>query len=223
MSRKLPKPSMFRKVFFAIWGMATLILFLTVGLLVLEMSQRGQDPLTIISETEPPQRVEIVTSDQDTVFKNVLLYFSNANGHDLVPERRSVRITSSTADNCKRALQELMSGPRDELLSIVPSGTAIRAAFLLDNGQLVINFTRDIKVCALSRASAEARRVYGIVITVSQSELAGKDGKRVNSVQFLVEGTVQTDQFPAHFDLSEPITPDPRWIASNSTASTDNV
>ena len=222
MSRQLPKPSMFRRVFFAIWGMATLILFLTVGLLALEMSQRGQDPLTIISETEPPPKVQTVTTDQDTVYKNVLLYFANPNGHDLMPERRSVRVTTSTAENCKRALEELMSGSRNELLTVVPPGTAIRAAFLLDDGRLVINFTRDIKVGALSSASAEGLMIYGVVNTVAQSELVGNDGKRVTSVQFLVEGEVQADQFPAHFDLSEPISPDPRWIASVDTVPVAN-
>lgn len=223
MSRQLPKPSMFRRVFFAIWGMATLVLFLTVGLLVLEMSQRGQNPLTIISETEPPPKREVRTNDQTADYRNVLLYFTNPDGHDLVAERRSIRFTTSTADNCKRALQELMSGPREELLPIVPPDTDIRAAFLLDSGRLVINFTRDLKVGALSSVSAEALMIYGIVNTVSQPELVGKDGKRVHSVQFLVEGTVQTDQFPAHFDLSEPVEPDSRWNASAATAPAENV
>ncbi len=218
MSRQLPKPSMFRRVFFAIWGMATLVLFVTVGLLALEMAQRGEDPLTIISETEPPPKTEVITTDQDSVYKNVLLYFANPNGHDLLPERRSVRITASTAENCKRALDELMTGPRENLLSVVPAGTAIRAAFLLDNGELVLNFTRDIKVGALNSASAEALMIYGIVNTVGQAELVGSDGKRVSSVQFLVEGEVQSDQFPAHFDLSEPVRPDPRWIDSAGSA-----
>ena len=223
MSRQLPKPSMFRKVFFAIWGMATLVLFLTVGLLVLEMSQRGQNPLTIVSETEPPPKPQVTTNNQTTDYRNVLLYFSNPNGHDLMPERRSIRFSSSTAENCKRALKELMTGPREELLPIVPPDTDIRAAFLLDTGQLVINFTRDLKVGAINSASAEALMIYGIVNTVAQPELVGNDGKRVHSVQFLVEGTIQADQFPAHFDLSEPVEPDAQWIASTSTAPADNV
>lgn len=223
MSRQLPKPSMFRRVFFAIWGMATLILFLTVGLLVLEMSQRGQQPLTIISEMEPPPKREVRTNDQTTDYRNVLLYFTNPDGHDLATERRSIRFTTSTADNCKRALKELMSGPREELLAIVPPDTDIRAAFLLDDGRLVIDFTQNLKVGALSSASAEALMIYGIVNTVTQPELVGNDGKRVNSVQFLVEGTVQTDQFPAHFDLSEPVEPDSRWNASAAAAPAENV
>jgi len=223
MSRRLPKPSMFRRVFFAIWGMATLILFLTVGLLVLEMSQRGQNPLTIVSEAEPPPRNEITTTDQETEYVNVLLYFTNPDGQDLMPERRSIRYSTSTADNCKRALQELLAGPRNELLPIVPPDTDVRAAFLVDNGRLVVNFSHDLRVGALNSASAEALMIYGIVNTVSQPLLVGKDGKRVNSVQFLVEGTVQADQFPAHFDLSEPVKPDPLWNASTTTAPAENV
>ena len=116
-----------------------------------------------------------------------------------------------------------MSGPREELLAIVPPDTDIRAAFLLDDGRLVIDFTHNLKVGALSSASAEALMIYGIVNTVTQPELVGNDGKRVNSVQFLVEGTVQMDQFPAHFDLSEPVEPDSRWNASASSAPAENV
>jgi len=220
MSRPLPKPSMFRRVFFAIWGMATLILFVTVGLLVTEMTKRGQNPLTIVSESEPPPKREVRAEVQPTDYRNVILYFTNPNGHDLMPERRSIPISTSTSENCKRALQELMSGPREELIPIVPEDTDVLAAFLLDSGKLVINFTHDLKVGAMSSASAEALMIYGIVNTVSQLELAGNDGKRVNSVQFLVEGAVQIDQFPAHFDLSEPIEPDLRW---NASATADHV
>jgi spore germination protein GerM len=220
MTRQLPKPSAFRRVFFAIWGMATLVLFVTVGLLVTEMTERGQNPLTIISESEPPPKREVRAEVQPTDYRNVILYFTNPNGHDLMPERRSIPFSNSTSENCKRALQELMSGPREELLPIVPEDTDILAAFLLDSGKLVINFTHDLKVGAMSSVSAEALMIYGIVNTVSQPELAGNDGIRVNSVQFLVEGAVQTDPFPAHFDLSEPVEPDQRW---NATATTDHV
>lgn len=221
--RQLPKPSMLRRVFFAIWGMATLILFVTVTLLVVEMSQRGQDPLAIVSETEPPPKPQTRSMDEAADYANVALYFAGADGHNLAAERRSIRISTSTAENCKRALQELMAGPREELFSIVPPDTNVLAAFLLDGGQLVINFTRDMKVGALNSATAEAMMIYGIVNTVCQPDLVGGDGKRVNAVQFLIEGEVQSDQFPAHFDLSEPIEPDPQWTASAAAARADNV
>jgi hypothetical protein len=221
--RELPKPSMFRRVFFALWGMATLILFVTVSLLVVEMSQRGQDPLAIVSETEPPPKPQLRTTDEAADYANIVLYFAAANGHNLTAERRSVRITTSTAENCKRALQELMTGPREELTAIVPPDTDVLAAFLLDDGELVINFTRDLRVKALSSASAEAMMIYGIVNTVCQPDLVGDDGKRVIAVRFLVEGEGQTDQFPAHFDLSEPIAPDPQWNASVAPVRAENV
>lgn len=217
MSRQLPKPSMFRRVFFAIWGMATLILFATVALLVVEMARRGQNPLTIVSENSLPPKPEQRTTDQTADYRNVALFFTNPNGHNLMAERRSIRITTSTAENCKRALQELMAGPRAELLPIVPQETNVLATFLLD-GRLVINFTRDIRFGTLKSASAEALMIYGVVNTVSQPDLLGDDGKRITSVQFLVEGEVQSGQFPAHYDLSEPVTPDPQWNASSALA-----
>jgi hypothetical protein len=222
MSRKLPKPSMFRRVFFAVWGMATLVLFFTVALLAMEMAERGQAPLTIVSETAPPPKPERPEPTQQESYKDILVYFGDATGRELMPESRRIRGTASTAENCKRALEEVLKGPRDALLPIVPEDTGVRAVFLMDDGRLVIDFTRDLQF-ALSSVSAEALMIYGIVNTLAQPELAGPDGIRVRSVQFLMEATVPRERFPAHFDLSEPVEPDPQWIASLEAPSTDEA
>ena len=116
-----------------------------------------------------------------------------------------------------------MAGPREEYFPIVEPNTRVLAAFLLEGGRLIVNFSSDLKVGALNSASSEAMMIYGVVNTVTQPDLAGSDGQRVNSVQFLVEGEVQVDQFPGHFDLSEPVEPDPQWSVATSPARAENV
>ncbi len=205
----------FKRALLIAWGMFTLVLVLCIGILVLEMIQRGQNPLESI-ETPPVAAAPTPPVAASTPTEEILLYFTDRAGRFLVPDTGSIPFSDSTVQNCRHALNALIKGPRenDSLLPIISSATKVRALYLLDNGELVIDFSRELIVehMQIRSASLEALLVYGIVQTLAQPALQGAKGTKVSQVRFLVEGAAPT--FPAHIDVSEPIVPNRRWVAT---------
>jgi len=109
----------------------------------------------------------------------------------------------------------LIQGPRDILTPILPAATKIRALYLLDSGELVIDFSRELQSehARFKSASLESLMIYGVVNTLMQSVLQSKTDPPIRQVRFLVEGSPPQEVFPSHIDLSEPVKADPRWSA----------
>ncbi len=207
----------FRQVFFVTWGMVTLVLLFCVGLLVYEMIQKGQNPLEFTENSpeptlQPPESTMPITSEE------ILLYFADSDGRLLAPETRRIEFSDHTVENCRRALGALIQGPRDRevLRPILSEATKVRALYLLEHGELVVDFSRELVVehKKLKSASLEALMIYGIVQTLTQSALKGSKEQQVKQVRFLVEGARPQESFPAHIDVSEPIGPDRHWVAT---------
>jgi len=152
--------------------------------------------------------------------REIVLYFAGADGASLVPEKRRIDIVPSAVENCRAALRELIAGPSRLHFPVLPGTAKVRALYLLDDGELVIDFSGEIQpdTAALRSATLEALMVYAIVNTVTQPELRGEHAKGARRVRFLVEGSPPRETFPAHLDLSAPIAPDPRWIAAPGAA-----
>lgn len=206
-----------RKFMISIWAMVTLVLFFSVILLVREMLETGQDPLAALrvaseQETEampaPRRQADILGA------RELTLYFATSDGRVLAPEIHTIEFSGSTVENCKRALQKLIAGPRDILTPILPATAKIRAMYLLENGELVVDFSRELlsEHARFKSASLEALMVYGVVNTLTQETLRSKNGVPVRQVRFLFEGLPPLENFPAHLDLRQPVGPDQRWI-----------
>ncbi len=206
--------SAFKKATLAAWGMLTLTLAFCVILLVYEMTQQGQNPLAISNPPliPPPQSVPPVAEIQE--MKEIPLYFGSQDSRLLTGELRNVPMSPYTVDNCRVVLQELIAGPRNALTPIVPQSTQVHAVYLLDNGELVLDFSIDLLSRQRRSASAEALMVYGIVNTLTQPEVAGPEEGPVHTVRFLVEGAPAEESLPrhSHLALSHPIAPNPDWF-----------
>jgi spore germination protein GerM len=215
-----------RKLFLSIWAMVTLILLFSVYLLANEMIRQGQDPLGIIkaetaaeTPTGPAPPPTPTTSGQ----REVQLYFASEEGAALMPERRRLVLTESTAENCRVAINELIAGPRDLRTAVLPAAAKLRAIYLLDNGELVVDLSRELLAehAKFKSATLEGLMFYAIVDTVAQKSLMGEDGKTVQRVRFLIEGLPPQEAFPAHLDLSQPLAPDRRWVAAQADTAPD--
>jgi germination protein M len=159
-------------------------------------------------------------NEQNLVSHEVTLYFGSADGRTLTPEKRSMEYSDSTVENCRRALKALIAGPREAPAPILPGSTQIRALYLLDTGELVVDFSREIisDQIRLKSASLESLLVYGVVNTLAQEALQTKKQAPVRKVRFLFEGAPPQESFPAHIDLTDPIVPDPRWTLASATS-----
>lgn len=207
----------FRQVLLVTWGMVTFVLVFCVAILVYEMIQKGHNPLQLVEEAEAPPRYPSETAASPAT-QEILLYFADREGRGLMPEPCRISFSEYTVQNCRQALETLIRGPRerDMFCPIISEATKVRALYLLDEGELVIDFSRELVMehKDLKSASLEALMIYAIVQTLSQGTLKGPADEQVRRVRFLVEGAPPRESFPAHIDVSEPIAPDRQWLAA---------
>lgn len=207
-----------RTALLSLWAMGTLVLIFCVGLLVYEMVQQGQEPLSLmLSEATVPLPE---SSDPDAITtRRVQLYFANAASTVLQSETRRIRFSEYTVENCRQVVEALIEGPRESLTPILPPATKIRGIYLLSDGELVVDFSRDLEAGQIRSATAEFLMVQGIVASITQPAIAGRRGPAVERVRFLFEGSPSQDTFPSHIDLSEPVVPDKTWAFTGNTHS----
>ncbi len=208
----------FTRLGLAVWAMATLVLCFVIAMLVNEMLRNGQSPLASFQVSPTAEDNTALPKPQPAASagtKEIQLYFSGDNGQGLAPEPATIEFSGSTVENCRRAIAGLIGGPRQNgFAPILPANARLRGLYLLDSGELVVDFSSEVALAhaRLKSAGVEGMLVCGIVSTVTQPALRGQDKTEVKQVRFLVEGAPPTDGFPAHLDLSQPLVPDPSWI-----------
>lgn len=204
----------YRQALLAVWAMVTLVLLFTLGLLAYELA--GQEFTSrFFSPRTPSEPTSAASSSPAPAAptREVLLYFGNHDAGLLRPEPRHIEIAGSTVDNCRQALRALIQGPQDILVPVLPAATQIRALYLLENGELVVDLSREIAPEQVHSMSSEALMVYAIANTLCQPALQGADNAQVQTVRLLVEGAPPQGEFPGHIDLAEPYAPDSGWVA----------
>jgi len=213
----------FRNALLAAWAMVTLVLFFCVILLANEMIKRGYNPVETATIQKPASGGEQVDA-LPTESRQVPIYFASPSGL-LQAELRPIAFSDYTVDNCRAALEALIKGPPQEgLQEVLAKDTKFNALYLLSDGELVIDFSLQNQVLAAAKSvSAEALTVYGIVNTLTQGALKGKDGVAVKSVRFLVGGSTPPENVSMHIDLSKPILPDERWILRGAERQAGNA
>lgn len=191
----------------SVWALFTLVLFFCVALLVREMMRSGRDPLEAVRAPSP----KIPAAGADTPAtslgpREIEIFFASADGRTLAPEKRAIECGNSTIENCRAALSALIAGSQTGLTPLLPPNAKTRALYMLPEGELVIDFSSEVKMAhaRLKSASLEALFAYGVTETVSQSVLQGTEGGSVRRVRLLFDGEPQ-DTFPAHLDVGGPL------------------
>jgi spore germination protein GerM len=217
------RPSLLSRAGLVLWGLFTLGLLFVVVLLARQLAAAGVTPLSVVGADAPPSATASADEvAQDVATKDVALYFGDPDGRLLSAEIRSMELTRSTAENCRKAIQELIAGPTAPLTPILPDATRIRGLFLLPGGELVVDFSRELAAGRRWSASTEALLVYGLANTLTQRSLRGDDDKTVSKVRILLEGTSPHTFYTGHLDLSKAYGPDASWIRTGVGNGSDN-
>lgn len=207
MSEATKPKNILRTAALSLWGLLTLILLFTLAMVFYDQYQRGQNPLAFavdqseIAVQQPLSADAIVTSATE-----VPIYFASPNSLFVRPENRKLSLSSSTVQNCREALKRIIEGPESStLIPVVSNKTEVRAMYLLENGELIIDFSRSLEAGHINSATAELLMIRSITQTLFQDSLRGERDLAVRSIRFLFEGAPYQHSFPAHIDLSDPV------------------
>ncbi len=199
-----------RAAFYSLWGVLTLVLLFGVVYLFVRLAQRERDLEAAAGATHSSTTVRDDAPAPDHPLAR--LYFAHPTELRLVAEDRPLAMTDATLENCRAAIRALIDGPAGGAGPSLPAGAHIRALYLLDSGELVVDFARDINTPALHSAGAEWLMVQSLAHTLIQPGLQGANDRPVVSVRLLYEGSPAEDGFPDHILLAGPVRPDPRIL-----------
>lgn len=202
-----------RTAFYSMWGVLTLVLLFAVTFLFFRLAQRERDLEAVAPLIESRGFTPRAGDGED--LPRVRLFFAHPSELRLVGEDRALALTESTRENCRAAVQALVDGPATASAPTLPPVAQVRAVYLMDSGELILDFSRAIDVPEMRSAGAEWLMVQSIAHTLTQPSLQGATDRAVTSIRILYEGS-PTDQgsFPGHILLSQPVRPDIRLLGS---------
>jgi hypothetical protein len=205
--------------FLSLWALLSLVLLFTVVLLVREMVKSGKDPLAALrpraaASAQTPAPAQTAAPQANLGMREVSLYFASRDGRRLEAETREIPCGDSLVENCRAALEALLRGPTSpDLAPVLPANARIRGLYALERGEIVIDFSSEMKTehIRFQSLSLEALMAYGVTNTLCQRALRG-GGDSAQQVRLLFDGS-PPDTFPAHLDVAQAIAPDAEWTA----------
>jgi spore germination protein GerM len=127
----------------------------------------------------------------------VTLYFPDQHGMLLHPEERDIPKPSGGAAFLRALYGELQRGPtREGLIAVVPDKMQLRNAFLLPEGQAVLDLAVD---AALTFGSDEELTIVAALVDTTLQNVA-----ETSRVRILVNGE-PAETLGGHVDLSRPL------------------
>lgn len=203
-----------KRLLLTVWGLATVTLLCCVAMLAYEMNRMGGFGSPKPSTPSVAQPAEAAAAAPNA--QEIVVYFADGTGQHLVPETAQIELGDSTVDNCRKAMEALIAGSQGVLAPVLPTSIKVRGLYLLDGGELVVDFSIDLEteLRKVRSAAVESLMAYSVTNTLTQPALKGAKDSPVTRVRFLIEGAVPRESFPAHLDLSRAVEPDPRWVRS---------
>lgn len=185
-----------RTFLLTLWAIAVCALVVIAAVLLREFLSGGGE----YTYGGPSQRTE----PTDTM-ETVTLLFGSTDGQGLGTEVRKVSKKDTTLDQIKQLIEELIRGPNAVLVRTIPEGTKLNSVYLLSDGTLVVDFSREIQTLHTGGSTGEILTVYSIVNSLTMNF------PQVETVQILIDGD-EVETLVGHLDLEQPLTRDNRWL-----------
>ncbi|MEQ1575441.1 MAG: GerMN domain-containing protein [Vicinamibacterales bacterium] len=158
---------------------------------------RGLDRLfrpTAVSEpppaaTLPPAGVPHITAT---------LFYGTEDGEAITGVRREVPLAGDIVAQGKQILTAQMDAAPPPYVSVVPSGTEVRAFYTTSKGDAFVDLSRTVTDAHGGGSHAELLTVYAIVNAVTTNLPS------IQRVQILIDGK-QADTLAGHVDLRRPL------------------
>lgn len=148
---------------------------------------------------EPLQEKDI-HSAEPLQTRPITLYFLSENDNYLHAEKREIIDHPSVVHQATQAIEALLKGSQNGLLSPIPIGTELREFFITKRGVAYVDFSSEIREKHLSGTSAEMGTVFAVVNTLTYNF------KTIKKVFILIDGS-EKETLAGHVDLSRPLVP----------------
>jgi spore germination protein GerM len=136
------------------------------------------------------------------------LYYVAEDGKRLVGVERDVPYAGSSAEQARRIVEEQLKAAPAPLLSVLPTGTALRALFLT-GGDAYVDLSTELASGHSGGSLQEILAVYTIVNAVTTNLPA------IARVQILVGGR-EVDTLAGHVDLRRPLQKNLKWMTGST-------
>jgi germination protein M len=148
---------------------------------------------------EPLQEKDILSAEPLQT-RSITLYFLSENDNYLHAEKREIIDNPSVVHQATQAIEELLKGSQNGLLSPIPIGTELREFFITKRGVAYVDFSSEIREKHLSGTSAEMGTVFAVVNALTYNF------KTIKKVFILIDGS-EKETLAGHVDLSRPLVP----------------
>lgn len=179
---------------------AATILIVLLLLIVGAIALLGERPMTMSRRDVRFSIPGLTKSMPRAAKKTVILYFFARDQKTLQEETREILGGTTTTEDAKRALAELVKGPESDLMPTVPSAAQVRNLFIDSSGIAYVDFDRELREGHRGGTQAELSTVFSIVNTVALNN------PQIKRVQILVEGA-GIPTLKGNVDTSIPLAP----------------
>jgi germination protein M len=129
--------------------------------------------------------------------REVLLYFSDADGEYLVAERREIIEKGELEEEAKETMNELIKGPKGKLFWTLPRTTRLIGLRIDKQGVAKVDFSKALTKDHPGGSSAEMMILYSIVNSLTVNF------PQIKRVQILIEGKFE-ESIAGHISIREP-------------------
>ena len=158
---------------------AVLVAFL---LLIVGMIALWSDSPMTLSRPAVRRPFEATRPRSEGSRKTVMLFFLAQDQNILQEEAREIEGGTTTTEDAKRTVQELVRGPESELKATIPLATQVQNFFVDSSGTAYVDFNRELREGLSGGAQEELYTVFSIVDTL------GFNFPQIKRVQILIEG-----------------------------------
>jgi len=166
---------------------------------------RALDRLTGVQPTSEPPAAPVAPSAESVAHITATLFYGSSDGKALVPVRREVALADGVVPQGREVLAAQLQTAPEELISVIPEGTALRALYITERGDAFVDLTGEVSSQHPGGSTTELLTVYAIVHAVT-SNLPS-----IRRVQILIDGR-EADTLAGHVDLRRPLSPDPALV-----------
>ena len=196
-----------------------LALFAGTSLMAPRWARRFREPVpTPVDESAPEVPAEATPTPgaaeaQRTI--SVKLFFSAPESEGLVMEDREVGFSSDLARQLRTVIEELVRGPKTELLPTFKPETKVLDVFVTARGVAYVDFSKEATEGHIGGSDDELRSVYSVVNTITTNFPA------VHRVQILLDDKPAVT-LAGHVDLSRPLPQDMTLLAASTLTPVDS-